>query len=69
MGDIVDDAQELEYRLRTQSLACHRVRFAELVLENCVECGEPIPDARRKALRGALRCIGCQSELETGSRL
>ncbi|AUG53925.1 TraR/DksA family transcriptional regulator [Thalassospira marina] len=69
MGDIIDAAQELEYRLRTQSLACHRVRFAELVLENCVECGEPIPDARRKALSGALRCIDCQNELETGSRL
>jgi phage/conjugal plasmid C-4 type zinc finger TraR family protein len=67
MGDIIDAAQELEYRLRTQSLACHRVRVAELVLENCVECGEPIPDARRKALRGALRCISCQTAHEGGA--
>ncbi len=66
MGDIIDAAQELEYRLRTQSLACHRVRFAELVLENCVECGEPIPNARRKAVPSACRCALCQTEQEKG---
>ena len=28
----------------------------------CVECGEPIPAARRKALPGVTTCIACQSE-------
>ena len=28
----------------------------------CVECGEAIPEARRKALPGARTCIACQSE-------
>jgi len=27
----------------------------------CDECGEPIPEARRKALPGARTCIACQS--------
>ena len=27
----------------------------------CVECGEPIPEARRKALPGARTCVPCQS--------
>lgn len=27
----------------------------------CVECGEAIPDARRKALPGAHTCVDCQS--------
>lgn len=27
----------------------------------CVECGDDIPPARRKALPGATTCIGCQS--------
>ena len=27
----------------------------------CVECGEPIPEARRKALPGARTCVSCQS--------
>lgn len=29
---------------------------------NCLDCGEPIPVARRRALPGALRCVACQSE-------
>jgi phage/conjugal plasmid C-4 type zinc finger TraR family protein len=29
--------------------------------DHCVECGEPIPEARRKALPGATTCIACQS--------
>ncbi|THD61422.1 DksA/TraR family C4-type zinc finger protein [Phenylobacterium sp.] len=27
----------------------------------CDECGEPIPDARRKAMPGARTCVRCQS--------
>lgn len=30
-------------------------------LEDCEECGEPIPPARRIALPGARTCIACQS--------
>jgi phage/conjugal plasmid C-4 type zinc finger TraR family protein len=29
--------------------------------EHCVECGDTIPGARRKALPGARTCIACQS--------
>jgi phage/conjugal plasmid C-4 type zinc finger TraR family protein len=29
--------------------------------EDCVECGEAIPEARRRALPGARTCIACQS--------
>ena len=28
---------------------------------NCIECGETIPEARRKALPGARTCVHCQS--------
>ncbi len=28
---------------------------------SCTECGEPIPEARRKALPGARTCVECQS--------
>jgi phage/conjugal plasmid C-4 type zinc finger TraR family protein len=27
----------------------------------CVDCGDDIPEARRKALRGVTTCIACQS--------
>ena len=28
---------------------------------HCIECGDEIPEARRKALPGAKTCIACQS--------
>ncbi|MFU8831278.1 MAG: DksA/TraR family C4-type zinc finger protein [Wenzhouxiangella sp.] len=28
----------------------------------CEECGEPVPEARRRAIPGVRLCIGCQSE-------
>ncbi len=29
---------------------------------DCEECGEPIPEARRRALPGVRLCVDCQSE-------
>jgi phage/conjugal plasmid C-4 type zinc finger TraR family protein len=29
--------------------------------EDCVECGDPIPEARRRALPGVTTCVPCQS--------
>jgi phage/conjugal plasmid C-4 type zinc finger TraR family protein len=29
---------------------------------HCVECGEEIPEGRRKALPGARTCVACQAE-------
>ena len=31
-------------------------------LHFCEECGEPIPEARRKALPGVRLCVACQAE-------
>jgi phage/conjugal plasmid C-4 type zinc finger TraR family protein len=33
-------------------------------LTHCIECEEPIPDARRKAVTGVRLCLDCQSILE-----
>lgn len=33
-------------------------------LKHCAECGEPIPDARRRALPGVRLCIPCQAEAD-----
>lgn len=30
-------------------------------LSECEECGEPIPEARRRAMPGARRCLACQN--------
>ena len=32
---------------------------------HCMECGNKIPEARRKAVLGVCLCVECQSELET----
>ena len=31
-------------------------------LSECEECGEPIPEARRRAVPGVRLCVACQSE-------
>ena len=33
-------------------------------LAHCEECGEAIPEARRKAVPGVRLCVNCQSELD-----
>jgi len=33
-------------------------------LAHCLECGNLIPDARRKAIPGVCLCVECQSEIE-----
>lgn len=30
--------------------------------KHCAECGEPIPEARRKAVPGVRLCVNCQAE-------
>ena len=32
---------------------------------HCVECGEEIPEGRRRALPGARTCVACQSARDT----
>ena len=34
-------------------------------LRECAECGEPIPEARRKAVPGVRLCVACQQERDT----
>jgi phage/conjugal plasmid C-4 type zinc finger TraR family protein len=33
-------------------------------LTHCEECGDAIPEARRKAMPGVRYCVRCQSEIE-----
>lgn len=37
-------------------------------LSHCEECGEPIPEARRRVVAGVRRCVPCQQEAETAGR-
>jgi phage/conjugal plasmid C-4 type zinc finger TraR family protein len=44
------------------AVAAARARLAGGEGEShCVECGEEIPEARRRAMPGAVTCVACQS--------
>lgn len=34
--------------------------------KECIDCGEDIPEKRRKAAPGCERCIECQQDMEGG---
>ncbi|HWH22527.1 MAG TPA: DksA/TraR family C4-type zinc finger protein [Allosphingosinicella sp.] len=35
---------------------------------HCTECGDEIPEARRRALPGARTCVACQAERDARTR-
>ena len=37
-------------------------------LENCEECGKPIPPARREAVPGVRLCVACQAEQDAKAK-
>lgn len=68
MTDIFDRAQALEQRQRDEALARQAARqHAGPGLSHCEDCGEPIPDQRRRCVPGCTRCIACQHEHEERS--
>ncbi len=63
--DQFDQAQEFEERDRQAALARHaRLRRTGPSMEVCIDCGEKIPEARRIAIVGCERCVGCEHEHE-----
>jgi len=65
MTDIYDRAQELEQRQRAEALARHAAgRSVGASLHHCEDCGDDIPEARRRAVAGCTRCIACQTLAE-----
>ena len=67
MSDIIDRASEREAELLAEALARYqRPSENRGSLKNCADCGEPIPEARRKAVSGCTRRIVCQEYFEHG---
>lgn len=75
MGDIIDKAQASDELFRQTSLKKHfegrspspllsPLKGEGVTKRKCRGCGEPIPAKRLKANPGAIRCIGCQEEVE-----
>lgn len=64
-ADVLDMAQahtESEIRLRIDAIQRHA--NAGLGRELCSDCGEPIPESRRRHVPNATRCTACQGERE-----
>ncbi|MDN0081608.1 TraR/DksA family transcriptional regulator [Crenobacter sp. SG2305] len=65
MTDLYDRAQALEQRQRDEALARHAAgRSVCASLHHCQDCGDDIPEARRRAAPGCTRCITCQTAAE-----
>lgn len=64
MADEIDRAQAYDQFYRDLALASHRYEPASAGVDTCEDCGEEIPEARRRAMPGCRRCIDCQTTLE-----
>lgn len=63
MPDEIDRAQGINEDFQAYALD-HNQRNREpanYTGANCVDCGEEIPEPRRKASPGCCRCLGCQT--------
>ena len=68
--DQFDQAQELDALYRRQALDAHRRRLPTgESLSHCLECGEEIPETRRRLLPGVHTCVDCAKELEKKERI
>ena len=59
--DKVDRGNDYAAQMIDQQIA-QRVRFEGTSREHCIDCDEPIPPGRRKAIQGCTRCAPCQTE-------
>jgi len=64
MTEIIDQASALETMMREQAIQAHRINRDAVSATHCVECDEPLSDARRKAYPGCTTCVRCQEEWE-----
>ena len=68
MADNAAIAAELMERRMEGALNRHRLPTAITSNDECEECGDPIPAARRQAAPWATTCIECQQIYERKGR-
>lgn len=65
----LEQASNLEQARRDEALRLFRERAAAGPgRDDCEDCGEVIPPARRVAAPSAIRCIACQTRFESTTR-
>lgn len=67
-ADQLDIASELEESERANGVAIVRTALESQGADECHDCGDTIPEARRKAAPWAVRCVYCQEVSEVGRR-
>lgn len=55
-----DEAQRASIRVEEQVALARSLMPTGPGTPNCVDCSEPIPEARRKAIPGTRHCVECQ---------
>ena len=64
----MEQADALAERDRAESIAVAQREIAGPGQDECEDCGDRIPTARRAAAPGAIRCQPCQCAHELGQR-
>ncbi|MPS98675.1 MAG: TraR/DksA family transcriptional regulator [Pseudomonas sp.] len=64
MADIADLANDRAQWHLDLVLSARALAPASDSLEECLGCGDPIPEPRRLAAKGCQRCIECQGHFE-----
>ena len=64
MADFADDASAVEELQRNAALSAHRINRDAVSAVKCEECGDRLPEARRKAYPGCTMCVSCLEEIE-----
>ena len=59
-----DAASELTQQRIEMAVAAHRLNHSAVSATHCVECGDELLDARRKAYPGCTMCVACLQIVE-----
>lgn len=63
-SEIIDQANELVEQNINQAIQAHRLNHSAVSATHCEECGDNLPEARRKAYPGCTMCVSCHGEQE-----
>lgn len=67
--DTLDAASELTQQRIEMAVAAHRLNHSAVSATHCEECGDNLPEARRKAYPGCTMCVDCQSNMELRKKI
>ncbi|WP_267369916.1 MULTISPECIES: TraR/DksA C4-type zinc finger protein [unclassified Pantoea] len=69
MADSMDMAQARADELLARNIASVVNRPVSVAASFCEDCDAPIPEQRRRAVRGVIRCVSCQGVAEMRAKL